>query len=373
MAALEIYPARWERARGLMNARGLDALLVTEKYNYWYFTGHLSREPDKKMRPMLCLLPAEGDPVVVVYRQAEKAVHRCAPGAEILTYEDVPFPIDLVAEAVRMRGLGSARIGAEFGEYERMGLSYGQLEAVRGQLPEARFEDGSAILATLRLVKMPDEVAAIREACALSLRAWDKAVSRFALGMTNRDLKRILAGALIEEGSDFDIAGHVTMGNGIHGEKPYQPGQTVWCDFGGTWKGYQGDIARRAVFGEPSREQFADHARISAILTAEIDAIRPGRKASDVARAVSAELEKAGYKPLGAKKRVGHGVGLCAAEAPSLSLADETVLEPGMVLTPEPRFDLPTGERIHIEEVVVVTETGAEKLTEGADRLAVIV
>jgi Xaa-Pro aminopeptidase len=324
------------------------------------------------MRPMLCLLPAEGDPVVIVYRQAEKAVRRSAPITDVITYEDVPFPVELIVDAVRLRGLGSARIGAEFGEYERMGLSQAQLTELTRRLAGAYFQDGSAVFETLRLVKMPDEVEAIREACALSLRAWDAAVPRFRLGMTNRDLKQVLAGALIEHGSDFDIPGHVTMGNGVHGDKPYEPGQTIWCDFGGTWKGYQADIARRAVFGEPSREQVAHHQRIYDILSCEIEAIRPGAKASDVARAVSGELEKAGYKPLGPKKRVGHGVGLCAAEAPSLSLADDTVLQPGMVLTPEPRFDLPSGERIHIEEVVVVTETGAEKLTSGAEKLAVV-
>ena len=77
-------------------------------------------------------------------------------------------------------------------------------------------------------------------------------------------------------------------------------------------------------------------------------------------------MQKRGYKPLGPKKRVGHGVGLSQAEAPSLGLADDTVLRPGMVLTPEPRFDLPTGERVHIEEVVVVTETGCEQITRHA-------
>ncbi len=197
-------------------------------------------------------------------------------------------------------------------------------------------------------------------------------MSRFAAGMTNADLKRVLAAALIEAGSDFDIAGHVTMGNGIHGIEPYAPGQTVWCDFGGTWNGYQADLARRAIFGEPDAAQLAIHRQIHDILMTEIAAIKPGVRASDVARAASDAMSAAGYKPLGGKKRVGHGVGLCAAEAPSLSLADDTILVPGMVLTPEPRFDLPTGERVHIEEVVVVTETGCDLLTTGADRLAVI-
>jgi len=370
--AHDVIAARWARAQSLMVKQGFDALLITEKYNFWYFTGNLTRELEKKMRPMIVLLPAGGDPVVIVYRQAEKSIRKGAPVNDFLTYEDVPFPIELVAEAVSMRGLTKARIGAEFGQYERFGMSIGQFETTKEQLPGVTFSDASAIFEELRIVKMPDEVDLIRKACALSLRAWDKAVPRFEFGMVNNDLKRVLAAALIEEGSDFDIAGHVTMGNGIHGNEPYRKGQTVWCDFGGTWKGYQADLARRAIFGEPDEIQAEYHRQISEILHEEIAAIRPGIRASDVATVASNAMVKAGYKPLSSKKRVGHGVGLCAAEAPSLSLADDTILMPGMVLTPEPRFDLPTGERMHIEEMVVVTETGCEVLSHGADRLAVV-
>lgn len=370
--SVEIIAARWARAQKLAAAQGLDALFVTEKFNYWYFTGQLSKEFDKKMRPMLFLLPVNGAPTAIVYRQTEKALKRSSGIPQVLTYEDIPFPVELIVEAIRSSGLSSARIGVEFGEYDRLGLGYAQLDAAMQEFPGARFEDGSAVFEELRTVKMPDEIALIREACALTLRAWDKAVGRFALGMTNKDIKRTLAVALTEEGSDFDIAGHVTIGNGIHGETPYETGQSIWADFGGTYRGYQADIARRAIFGEPDAAQRTYQHQINEILAAEIEAIRPGVRASDVARVVSEAMQKHGYKPLGPKKRVGHGVGLSQAEAPSLGLADDTVLRPGMVLTPEPRFDLPTGERIHIEEVVVVTETGCEQLTTGAFELAVV-
>jgi Xaa-Pro dipeptidase len=370
--SVENIAARWTRARKLASDLGFDALLVTEKFNYWYFTGQLSKEFDKKMRPMLFLLPVNGAPTAIVYRQTEKVLKRSSGINQVLTYEDIPFPVELIAEAIGKSGLASARIGAEFGDYDRLGLGYAQLSEAMKAFPKARFDDASPVFEELRTVKMPDEIALIREACAMTLRAWDKAVGRFALGMTNKDVKRTLAVALTEEGSDFDIAGHVTIGNGIHGETPYEPGESIWADFGGTYRGYQADIARRAIFGDPNEEQLGYQKQISEILAAEIAAIKPGVRASEVARTVSDEMQKRGYKPLGPKKRVGHGVGLSQAEAPSLGLADDTILRPGMVLTPEPRFDLPTGERVHIEEVVVVTETGCEQLTTGAFDLAVV-
>jgi Xaa-Pro aminopeptidase len=75
---------------------------------------------------------------------------------------------------------------------------------------------------------------------------------------------------------------------------------------------------------------------------------------------------KYGYPPLVGSKRVGHGLGLSVAEPPSLGMGDDTILEPGMVLTPEPRFVIASGARIHIEEDIVITETGCELLTTGA-------
>jgi Xaa-Pro aminopeptidase len=164
----------------------------------------------------------------------------------------------------------------------------------------------------------------------------------------------------------------VTIGNGVYGDAPYEKGQTVWADFGASLQGYQADVARRAVFGPPSAEVRDVQARIADILEAEIAAIRPGRRTCDVAQDVSDALVRAGYPPLGPKKRVGHGLGLSASEVPSIGLSDETLLRPGMVLTPEPRFNLASGEKVHIEDVVVVTETGCERLSRGAGTLAVI-
>jgi Xaa-Pro aminopeptidase len=364
--------ARQAKARRLAERAGFDALLVTQKYNYWYLTGHLSREFDKLMRPILCLLPVTGEPVLIVYAQQRKAAGRLSPGAAVMTYEDVPFPVELIAEALSSLGLRSGRIGMEFGEYERLGISVGQLRALEVMVPGATFADGDAVYSELRLCKSPAEVAVIKRACDLTLGAWEKAVARFETGMVNRDLKRILSEELSGAGSDFDIAGHVTIGNGVHGDTPYERAQTVWADFGASLQGYQADVARRAVFGPPPAEVRDAQARIADILEAEIAAIRPGRRTCDVAQDVSDALVRAGYPPLGPKKRVGHGLGLSASEVPSIGLADETLLRPGMVLTPEPRFNLASGEKVHIEDVVVVTETGCERLSRGAGTLAII-
>lgn len=363
---------RWQRARQGLQQRQMDALLVGEKLNYWYLTGHLSREFDKKMRPMLLLLPQAGSASLILYGQAEKAARASCPAQRVYPYQDVPFPCDLLARAIRESGLQRGRIGMEFGENERLGLSFVHFQVLQDLLPDVEFVDAGDLLQELRGQKSQFEVERIQRSCAVSLVAWEQTQPQLRIGMTDPEIQQILAAELCRAGSDCNVEGHVTAGNGTAGKRGYREGDILWCDFGATLEGYQADLARRAVFGNPSPDQIRAHQQIYDILQAQIEAIRPGVKASQVAAVVSEQLVAHGYPPLGAKKRVGHGLGLGPAEAPSLSLADDTVLKPGMILTPEPRFTLESGERVHIEEVVVVTESGCRQLSRGAERLSVI-
>ena len=74
---------RHERLRQQMDQHGLDAVLVGERYNYWYLTGHRTREIEKVMRPMLFLLPRQGDPIAVVYKQQGSKVHANIPSVRL--------------------------------------------------------------------------------------------------------------------------------------------------------------------------------------------------------------------------------------------------------------------------------------------------
>ncbi|MBI4280335.1 MAG: aminopeptidase P family protein [Armatimonadetes bacterium] len=369
----EEYRDRWRRARELMDRAGLDALLVTEMHNYWYFTGHHSRQFEHKMRPMLAVVPRDRDPVMIIYGRDEREARAASPIAEMRTYVDVPFPVELMRDTLGDLGLSEGTIGCELGPNHRLGLPYGEFVTIKEELlPHARFVDGSAVISRLRTIKSPREIEVTREACRITLEAWEDATAVLEPGMTTRRVAEILTTAMIEAGGDLHVTGHVSLLLEGEQQHTYVPGERLWCDFGACYRGYHGDIARQAVFGKPTDQQLRDHALIWRITRACIDAIRPGARASDVARACNREMERAGLPPLTGSKRVGHGLGLAVAEPPSLSLADDTILEPGMVLTPEPRYFLPSGERIHIEEDVVVTEDGCDLLTTGAEKLKAI-
>jgi Xaa-Pro aminopeptidase len=151
----------------------------------------------------------------------------------------------------------------------------------------------------------------------------------------------------------------------------YAKGDWLWSDFGTAYEGYRSDLARMAVFGKPSDEQRREFDRIWELTRRLIDRVGPGVRCSELARMHSDDMVKMGLPPLEGSKRVGHGFGV-TSDPPSIGLADDTVLEPGMILTPEPRYFIPSGQRMHLEEDVVVTAGGHEMLSAGAEHLGVI-
>jgi Xaa-Pro dipeptidase len=367
---------RLARARALMETSGLDALFLTDRDNYYYFTGHRSAQYEHKMRPTGIVLPLKGEPGAAVYSRDLAANQKATGWSKVRSYVDVPFPLELVGEMLRDVGLDrpGARIGAELGTNERLGLPITEFVRLQQEmLPRAEFVDAAPLLRELKIHKSPLEIALIRRACDISQAAWERTCERLHAGMTGRQVAETLTIAMLELGADLTHPGKINQAYPL--DHVYQKGDAVWCDYGAIYRGYNADIARRAVFGAPTDEQKRQHELIWNIASRCISAVKPGVRASDVARVCNEELRAAGYPELVGPKRVGHGIGLLPSEPPSLSLADDTVLEPGMVVTPEPRIDLSKTERLHVEEDVVVSAhdpAGHEWLSRGGVELRVI-
>ena len=142
-----------------------------------------------------------------------------------------------------------------------------------------------------------------------------------------------------------------------------QPGDVLMLDTGLVWDGYYCDFDRNFALS-PVEPGTADaHARLIDAAIAAYEAARPGVTAS--------ELHHAMAEVLGAKAgggRLGHGLGMQLTEWPSLIPEDESILEPGMVLTLEPGIEIGGGRILVHEENIVVTERGAEYLSTPAPR-----
>jgi Xaa-Pro dipeptidase len=158
----EEHRDRVARARRAMDEAGLDALLISDDRNVFYFTGAGGATPrEDKARPQFVLIPRVGEVTALVSHA------RCIPFRESSWVPELRTYDGLGAERIRaaladLVGQTAPRartIGMELGYEQRLGMSVADYEALRARLPDRRFVDAAGVLWSLRMVKSPAELA----------------------------------------------------------------------------------------------------------------------------------------------------------------------------------------------------------------------
>jgi Xaa-Pro aminopeptidase len=368
----EEYRDRFERASVMMERDGLDALVVSARDNYWYFTGLISYQFDHLMRPQIIVLPKGKKPLVLAYGN-ERAKAQALPWVgEVKSYVDVPFPQEMISSSIKEMGLGEARLGFEMGDNQRLGIPANYLSGLTEALPKARILDASSALSELRLIKSPLEIAVMRRACEITMRAYERCLPQLRPGITRREVAEHLFIAMIEEGANPRTPGFLMLNaSTVYDDRRYEKGDRMVADFGACYSGYFGDITRMAIFGSPNSEQKKEHELDWHLIKRCSEEMKPGAPIAEISRIANRELEQRGYPKVESPKRIGHGIGLARAEPPSLNEVEKAVHKPGMILALEPKVRTEQGS-VHLEEDVLITEKGAEFLTSGAEGLSVV-
>jgi len=366
------YLARYERAHGLMERDGLDALIVSEKNNYWYFTGLISYQLDHIQRPQICILPKGGKPTLLVYGN-DKAKAKALPWVgDVRAYVDVPFPEEMIADTLKEAGLDEAKLGFELGDDQRLGIPANYLLRLTEALPKAQIKDGSAALTEMRLIKSPREIDYMRKACAISVKAYDRCLPQLRPGMTRREIADRLYISMIEEGAHPRHPGFLMLNSSTrYDDRRYERGDRMVADFGACYEGYYGDITRMAIFGEATAEHKKDHETACDVIELCFESMQPGAPLAEVSRIANRELVKRGYHAVESPKRIGHGIGMARAEPPSLNEVETEIYRLGMILALEPKVRSEKSA-VHLEEDVLITETGPEFLTSGCRDLQLV-
>jgi Xaa-Pro aminopeptidase len=365
--AKEEYDLRYGRARAMMVEQNLDALLVTWATNYMYFTGHRSEQMlNDKIRPYVFLLPREGDPICFVMPFEELHLRLVSWIDEVRTYQLMQHA-EVIAGAIRDRGLSNGRIGCELGREQFLGLSYIGFNDLQARIPGASFVDASDILLRLRMVKSPAEVERCRAANIIGARALDQVFKEVSAGMTTVEIAHLVRRCAVEAGGEkvanlAVFAGYdFTKGKiPVPTERPIEVGDTLTIDTSWQVKGYHCDVARTGVIGRASQAQKDQYAFGMELNYKCYQAIKPDNTCEDVALTCLHELERLGRKTQGVG-RIGHGVGSDGTEFPSLAVGEKVAFEPGMVMACNPNFVTEFGF-FNMEETLVVTETGYDFL-----------
>ena len=366
------YLDRYERGYALMERDGLDALVISEKNNYWYFSGLISYQLDHIQRPQICFLPKGGKPMLLVYGN-DKAKAKALPWVgEVRAYVDVPFPEEMIAGCLKAMGLGEAKLGFELGDDQRLGIPANYLLRLTEALPKAQIKDGTAALTEMRLIKSPQEIEFMRKACDISMKAYERCLPQLRPGMTRREVADKLYISMIEEGAHPRHPGFLMLNASTrYDDRRYDKGDRMIADFGACYEGYYGDITRMAIFGPASEEQKKDHRMACDVIQLCFDAMQPDTPIAELSRVANRELVKRGYQAVDSPKRIGHGIGMARAEPPSLNEVEKELHRPGMILALEPKVRSEKSA-VHLEEDVLITERGPEFLTTGREELRII-
>jgi Xaa-Pro dipeptidase len=358
------YQQRLEQARRLMRQRGDDALLITAGASLRYFTG-IAWGASERLVAMLLTL--DGDPFVLCPAFEEGSLqHALAIPAEIRLWEEHDDPQQHVADLVAARRIRRLALdpAATFLIYERLRQALNACEVV----------DAGAIVDGCRMHKSAAELALMRQATAMTLQVHRLAAGLMHEGIGTGEVRRFIDRAHralgADGGSTFCIVqfGHATAyPHGIPGEQRLQPNELVLIDTGCSVEGYQSDITRTYIFGQPSAAQARIWTLEQAAQRAAFDTVRPGVTCAEVDAAARRILEAAGlgpdYRLPGLPHRTGHGCGLSIHETPYLVRGNDTALAPGMCCSDEPMIVVPGQFGIRLEDHFHVTENGAQWFT----------
>jgi Xaa-Pro aminopeptidase len=372
--ALSEYHARLERAQALMDAAGLDALLLTTEPEVRYFTGFLTRFWESPTRPWFLVVPRSGAPIAVIPSIGAELMART--WIEDIRTWSAPDPADdgvsLLRDTLIEQVPETGRIGIPDGHETTLRMPLADLERLRKALGKRRLVGDAGILRRLRLIKSAAEVEKIETACAIAGRAFARVPEFAAEGVPLDRIFRRFQMVCLEEGADW--VPYLAGGAGQGGyrdvispaeEVPLARGDVLMLDTGLCHDGYFCDFDRNWSVGPTSPEVAAGFDRLIDATDAAFEIARPGRTAAELFHAMQAVLTR-GAETTDAG-RLGHGLGMSLTEWPSLIPGDDTVLEAGMVLSLEPGCALGDGILVH-EEDILITPTGARYLSPRAGR-----
>ncbi|WP_255171622.1 M24 family metallopeptidase [Natrononativus amylolyticus] len=356
---------------------GADAAVLFPSPNLTYLTG-FDESPSE--RHLLLVVPRTGEPAFVapsMYDEQLAATHV----ADVRLWDDGDDPLELLERVFDDRETGGRHDddGGSLLVDDRMWAMFTQdLRRVR---PAAEFGLASSVFEPLRIRKDDSELEALRRAGVLADRVAREIRERGSefVGSTEAELAAEID-RLLEDGGGVKPAFTTIVAAGPNGARPHhhsgdrviEAGEPVVLDFGafvdadlpaGTAR-YPGDQTRTIVLeGEPPTEYEPVHDVVERAQAAAVDTVEPGVTAAAVDRAARDVIEDAGYGDAFVH-RTGHGVGLEVHEPPYIVAGNDRVLEPGMVFSVEPGIYLEGQFGVRIEDLVVVTEDGPERLND---------
>ncbi len=278
-----------------------------------------------------------------------------------------------IAELLNSQNIKNVLIEAD-------GVTLSQFSAIKTNLGIEALNDNklSNALNKARQIKSKEEIGFIKQAQAITDKAFTHILNYIKSGVTEREIALELEFFMRKQGSEgvaFDtiaVSGkNSSLPHGVPTDKSLENGDFLTMDFGAKLGGYCSDMTRTVAIGSVSEEQKMVY---DTVLDAQISALKvlkAGKICKDIDKIARDIINKAGFE--GAFGHgLGHSVGLEIHENPALNTRDETVLKSGMIMTVEPGIYLEDKFGVRIEDMVLITSKGIENLTVSPKELIIL-
>ena len=349
-----------EQLRKLLEEQQLDALLITNPYNRRYMTNFTGSAGT-------AIISKDDAVFITDFRYMGQA------NDQLTGYRIVQHTETMIQEvANQVKEMKIETLG-----FEKEDLSYSQFEMYNKQV-DAKLVPVAGLVEKLRLIKTPEEIEVLKQAAAIADAAFVYICSVIQAGKTELEIANELEFFMRKQGatsSSFDIivasGERGALPHGVASDKVIETGDLVTMDYGALYNGYISDITRTVAIGEPSaklREIYEVTLRAQEL---GVEQIKPGMTGIEADAITRDYIKSKGYGEAFGHS-TGHGIGLEVHEAPSLSSKSKTVLVPNMAVTVEPGIYLPGIGGVRIEDDILITETGNERLTKSTKELLIL-
>jgi Xaa-Pro aminopeptidase len=352
--------------RQTLQQDGYDGVIVSHPSNRFYLSGFRAGDiPPNETAGFLLITPAKAM-LITSFLNIDEAEHE-APAFEAVKRERQIG----VTVGKLLQDLGLRRVA-----FEEEAMLVGWLKEIQEHAgPGVELAGTSDYVSRLRVSKTEAEIAAVARALHVTDLAFNEVAPTLRPGQTEREVSWALEEAMRRHGAQGP-AFETIVAAGPNAARPHHrptdralaEGEPIIIDVGAAVDGWNGDLTRTLILGEPDarfKEIYAIVLRAQEACLREIRAGMTGEAADGIARAI---ITEAGYGDAFGHS-LGHGLGVRVHEAPNAAQKLTAPLPPNSILTIEPGIYLSDWGGVRIEDVGVITESGVRNLT-GAPKLS---
>lgn len=344
---------RLAKLREQMSNKGIPYLLITKPENRFYLSGFTGTTG-------VLLIGSETADFLTDFRYIEQVKEQSPHFKAVKIEQGSPFGV--VMQLLR-------EYKGEKLFFEEEYLTVKQFHELKEHLADIDLEPGSGLVEELRMIKDDQEISIIRRAMEIGDQTFAHILNYVKPGVSEKELALELEFFMRRQGAAGTAFSTImasgprsALPHGVASDRQLQSGDLLTMDFGAFYRGYNSDMTRTVVLGEPNEKQQEIYHIVLAAQLAGVAAVREGITAREVDEAARQVITDRGYGEYFGHG-TGHGVGVAIHERPRVAAKDDTVLKAGMVVTVEPGIYLPDWGGVRIEDSVLVTKEGCEIFT----------